>query len=266
MRWTVLPRTAGIIGSVVDLTGKRSKLRIEVDTHTHTTASGHAYGTLKENAQAAYEKGLKGFVVTDHGPAIPGACPVFMLSGVLPTVPDHIEGVRMIRGTEANIMDNKGTLDMPERQLSFTQFAIASMHRFCYPPEDEKHNTDAVIAAINNPWIDTIGHPGNPCYPIDQEAFIVECRRLGKPVEINNHSFRGRAGSEPNCRSIMRLCMKHGVRVVVSSDAHCSYNVGEFSYAVRVLEEEGFPEELVLNAEFERFLEYLHGKRVPAGG
>lgn len=239
-------------------------MRIEVDTHTHTTASGHAYGTLKENAQAAFEKGLKGFVVADHGPAIPGACPVFMLSGVLPTVPDHIEGVRMIRGTEANIMDTDGTLDIGERYLSFTEFAIGSLHTLCIEPGTVSQNTEAVINALHNPRIDVIGHPGNPKYPIDYEAFVRICKRLEKPVEINNHSFEGRKGSEHNCRKIMRLCKELGVHIVVSSDAHTSYTIGQFDYALRVLEEEDFPEELVLNADFDRFLGYLRGRRIPA--
>lgn len=232
-------------------------MKIEVDTHTHTTASGHAYGTLKENAQAAAERGLSGFVVTDHGPQIPGACPVFMISGVLKTVPDEIEGVRMIRGTEANIMDDKGTLDIDEHYLSYTQFAIASMHTLCYPPGTKEQNTNAVLGAIRNPYIDVIGHPGNPKYPIDAEALVLECKRLGKPIEINNHSFAGRSGSEPNCRSIIRLCKEHGVPVVVSSDAHCTYTVGQFDTALAVLEDEDFPEELVLNASMDRFLGYL---------
>lgn len=35
-------------------------MRVEIDTHTHTLASGHAYNTLNEMAQAAADKGLKG--------------------------------------------------------------------------------------------------------------------------------------------------------------------------------------------------------------
>lgn len=247
-------------GQPAGTTGKYI-VRIEVDTHTHTTASGHAYGTLRENAQAAHERGLKGFVVSDHGPEIPGACPVFMISGVLKTVPDEIEGVRMIRGTEANIMDENGTLDVGERYLSYTQFAIASMHTLCYPPQDEEANTRAVLGAIRNPYIDVIGHPGNPKYPIDARALVEECAKLGKPVEINNHSFEGRPGSEANCRQIIRLCKEYRVPVVVSSDAHCTYTVGEFDIALRVLEEEQFPEELILNADLDRFLGYIEKRR-----
>ena len=47
-------------------------MKIEVDTHCHTIASGHAYSTIVENAKAASEKGLKMIAITDHGPAMPG--------------------------------------------------------------------------------------------------------------------------------------------------------------------------------------------------
>ena len=34
-------------------------LKLIADLHTHTLTSGHAYGTIRENAQAAAEAGLK---------------------------------------------------------------------------------------------------------------------------------------------------------------------------------------------------------------
>jgi len=36
------------------------------DYHTHTRYS-HGKGSVKDNAQAAYEKGLKEIAITDHG-------------------------------------------------------------------------------------------------------------------------------------------------------------------------------------------------------
>lgn len=236
-------------------------MKIEVDTHTHTVASGHAYSTLKENAQAAFERGLKGFVVADHGPGIPGAGPAFALASTLASVPDEIEGVRMIRGAEADILDTNGALDIPDRYLACTQFAIASLHSVTFAPSDMRSNTDAMLAALNNPWIDVIGHPGNPKYPIDYEALVLEARRLGKLIEINNHSFEYRTGSEPNCTRIIQLCRRHSVPVVVSSDAHCCYRVGSVDSAARVLNHEEFPQELVLNGSLERFLAYTEASR-----
>ena len=45
-----------------------------LDTHTHTLASGHAYSTIDEMIQAAADKGLKLYALTEHAPAMPGSC------------------------------------------------------------------------------------------------------------------------------------------------------------------------------------------------
>ena len=49
-------------------------MKIELDVHTHTIASGHAFSTLQEMAQAAADKGLKVLGITEHSPGIPGTC------------------------------------------------------------------------------------------------------------------------------------------------------------------------------------------------
>ena len=47
-------------------------MKIAIDTHTHSVASGHAYSTVEELAKGARKHGLKGFVLTDNGPGMPG--------------------------------------------------------------------------------------------------------------------------------------------------------------------------------------------------
>ena len=49
-------------------------MRIELDCHTHSFASGHAYNTMTEMIQAAADKGLKLYALTEHAPAMPGSC------------------------------------------------------------------------------------------------------------------------------------------------------------------------------------------------
>ena len=46
-------------------------MRVEIDTHTHTLASGHAYNTIREMARAAKDKGLKALAITEHAPEMP---------------------------------------------------------------------------------------------------------------------------------------------------------------------------------------------------
>lgn len=234
-------------------------IEIEVDTHTHTTASVHAYSTLKENVDAAAKMGLKGIAITDHTPAITGgSAPIFIISSVMKFLPEYADGIRIIKGMESNILDYDGNIDVTDDKfLKCVEFGIASIHNGTMAPGTKAQHTDALIGALSNPNIKMLGHIGDPRFEIDKEAVVKEAKRLNKIIEINNHSFEARAGSGENCTQIARLCKKHGVRIAVSSDAHSCYNVGKFEIALKMLDEIDFPEELVVNAKLNRFLDFL---------
>lgn len=234
-------------------------MNIEVDTHTHTTASVHAYSTLKENVDAAAKLGLKGIAITDHTPAVAGgSAPLFIISSVMNFLPEYQDGIRLIKGMEANILDYYGNIDVTqEKVLNCIEFGIASMHYGTMPQSTPDKHTDAYIGALQNPYIKMLGHPGDPRYPIYKEDVVKEAKRKNKIIEINNHSFESLAGSPENCTEIARLCKKHGVRIAVSSDAHSCYNVGKFDIALSMLKEIDFPEELIVNAKLDRFLNFL---------
>ena len=126
-------------------------------------------------------------------------------------------------------------------------------------------NTQAMIGALQNPYVDIIGHPGNPQFEIDREAVVQEAKRQNKLLEINNHSFAFRKGSPSICREIIRLCKKHGVRISVGSDAHVCFRVGYFDEAVEALTDEGFPEELIVSRSMQTFDEYLAERKRRTG-
>lgn len=231
-------------------------MKILVDTHTHNVLSGHAFSTLLENVLYAAKTGMEGIVNSDHGPLIPGASPDFCLN-VLRTVPPEIEGVRVWRGIEANIMDNTGKLDISRGYLKMTEFAIASMHEVVVPPTNREEHLAAYMGALANPYVDVIGHAGNPSFDVDREALVRAVRDAGRLIEINNHSFKFRPGSETNCSEIIRLCIQYDVRITVSSDAHFAYCVGHFESALAALNEIGFPEELIVNRSRKSMEAYL---------
>ena len=88
-------------------------MNIELDVHTHTVASGHAFSTLQEMAQAAADKGLKLLGITEHSPGIPGTCnPIYFRN--IHVVPRQMYGIELMLGAEINITDTKGTLDLDE--------------------------------------------------------------------------------------------------------------------------------------------------------
>lgn len=231
------------------------------DLHTHTIASGHAYSTMQENARAAAEKGLLAVAITDHGPAMPyGPEPFYF--GNMYTLPPVIEGIRVIKGIEANVIDYDGSVDLPERYLERMELVLAGFHSECLEPSSVEKNTAAVLGVLRNPWMHILVHPGNPQFPVDYEKMVAAAADNGKIIEINNASFcRARAGSKDNCAIIARLCSRHGVRVALNSDAHFSAHVGELGESIRVATEAGIAAEYVLNCSMDSILAILrnHG-------
>jgi len=233
-------------------------MRIIADMHTHTIASGHAYSTLNELAAEAARKGLLAMAVTDHGPALPGG-PHMYHFGAMRFFPDHIAGVRIFRGIEANILDSRGTLDLPEPYLRKLDFVMAGLHEGCgFDDAGVVRNTEAVLNAMANPLVRAISHPGNPIFPLDYEAVVQGARETGTALELNNTSFSiSRKGSAPNCERLAGLIARIGAPLVIGSDAHIAQMVGVFDDAVAVVEQAEVGPEQVINSSLERLLGFL---------
>ena len=229
------------------------------DLHTHTMVSPHAYSTLTENATAAAARGLLAVATTDHGPkTTDGNHPWHF--GNMRILPDRIAGVRHLRGAEVNVCDYDGTLDLSDDHLSQMEIVIASMHGGIMPTGTPEEITRAWLKVAENPHVDIIGHCGTPQYVFDYEKVIPVFAERGKVVEINAGTFRVRKKSLENCAIIARLCAKHGAHVAVNSDAHYLSQVGDVASAVALLEEVGFPKELVINSSRERLEAFLQAK------
>ncbi|NTV88971.1 MAG: phosphatase [Clostridiales bacterium] len=231
-------------------------MRLIVDSHTHTIASGHAYSTILENAREAGTKGLEIMVMADHGPAMEGTTGIAHFWN-LKAVPRNLFGVKVIKGAESNIINMDGSLDIPEEILGRLEFVIAALHDVTITATTREEHTEAFISALKNPFVDTIAHPGNPQFPCDIDRVVRAAGDYNKLIEINNHSFLSRKGSTDNCREFVRSCKRHSVRITCASDSHFCYDVGKLDIVKEMLDEEGFPEELVVCSKADRFEEYL---------
>lgn len=235
-------------------------LKYEVDFHCHTIASGHAYSTIKENAEMAAEKGLKMIAITDHGPAM-GEGTNYYYFGNMTVVPRQINGVYILRGIEANIIDCKGTLDLPERFLARLDIVLAGLHTGCFSGQTVEDNTKAVIEAMKNPYVDIIVHPGNPEFPLDIDRFVEASKEFNVHIEINNSSFtNSRKGSEKNCILIAKKAAAIGAKVCLGSDAHICFDVGNFDKAHEIIEKAGISEENILNISINNVIDFLKSK------
>lgn len=235
------------------------------DLHTHTVASGHAYSTLAEMCRAASERGLSVLGMTDHGPALPGGPHPYHF-GNLRVLPDEFEGVYLLKGVEANIVTSSGELDLPDQVLARLDWVLAGFHSDTgWDGGSVRENTEAMIAALANPRVDAIVHPGNPEYPVDIVAVVSAARQLGKAIEINNSSLCvSRRGSEENCREFARELATQGCRVLVSSDSHVARDVGRFNRALGLIDEAGVLPANIVNLTLDSIRTYLdsRGKKV----
>jgi len=229
----------------------------EADLHVHTIASGHAYSTIGEIAREAPRKGLHLIGMTDHGPAMPGGPHPYHFMA-LRFVPKRINGVRILRGVEANIQDG-GKLDLSQAELRKLDLVLAGFHEDCgYGGKDEAAHTRTLLQVMRNPQVRVITHPGNPAYPIDLDAVVRCAVETDTAIEFNNSSFTtSRRGSKPRCRQLARLCAELGAPVVVSSDAHIADGIGHFDHALKVLSEAGVRVDQIKNRTKESILEFL---------
>ncbi|HKZ16021.1 MAG TPA: phosphatase [Geobacteraceae bacterium] len=240
-------------------------MEIIADMHTHTVASGHAYSTVNELARAARAKGLKALAITDHGPTLPGG-PHLYHFGAMRFIPTWIDGVRIFRGVEANIISADGSIDMPEPYLAKLDFVMAGLHESCgFDHQGIDRNTEAVLHAMANPRIKAISHTGNPEFPVHFEELARVAVETQTALEINNSSFSiSRKGSRPNCERLAEIIARSGAPVIVGSDAHIAQGIGEFAEAIELLENVGIPAGQVVNSSFELLHDFLGLESTPA--
>ncbi len=232
-------------------------IKLVADLHTHTNVSHHAHSSLEEMVQGAKRAGLRAIAITNHGPSMVDGAHQWHFTN-LNIVPRKIDGICVIRGIEMNILPPNGSVDnMEEKYLKNLDYVIASFHEPCFPPVNSDVHTRALESILRNPYVTTLGHLGNQNYIFDQERIVSQCNEFEKIIEINNNSLAIRKGSKENCKSIAKLCMKYHVPIVVTSDSHISFMVGKTDSALAMLEDIGFPEELILNADFDRLANYF---------
>lgn len=231
-----------------------------MDLHTHTTASGHGYSTLKENIEAAKEKGLRVLGLSEHGPSMPGGPHVFFFTNYR-CIPRRYGDLQLLCGMEANICDYDGGLDVTEDILKRMDYVIASMHTQCCKPGTMEENTRASIMAMKNPCVTILGHPDDSRYLLDREAVVRAAGEEGVAIEINNSSLNpasARQNGRENIGELLYWCEKYKVPVLLGTDSHICYTVGDFTETLALLKEVNFPKELVLNYNIENLTKLVN--------
>ena len=183
------------------------------DLHTHTTWSD-GKDTLEEMVATAQLRGYAYYAICDHSQRLRGDL-LHRQSEAIDALNELVAPFRILKGIEVNIRPD-GTLDVDDDDLATRDWVVASTHsRF-------DHNaTDRIIAAMENPYVDCIGHPTGrrigkrqPA-PIELERVIEQALETGTFLELN---------SQPDRLDLSdvhaRAAREAGLKVVIDSDGH----------------------------------------------
>jgi DNA polymerase (family 10) len=204
------------------------------DLHCHTTLSD-GRNSIEEMAEAARARGYRYLALTDHS-ASHGFGDHVTEERLWERIEEVREwnkgkrGFRLLAGSEINI-GMEGGLDYPDDLVEALDWVVASVHTSFAISEAEM--TGRVLAAIENPAVDCIGHLTGRLigrrepYGIDVEAVAEAAARTGTMLEINGNPNR-RDLSEHHAR----LAAEAGVTIVLTTDAHGVDTLDNMIYAV----------------------------------
>jgi DNA polymerase (family 10) len=204
------------------------------DLHCHTTLSD-GRNTLEEMVSAARERGYAYLAVTDHsssfgfGEDVQRADLERRIEEVA-ALNGKLKGFRVLAGSEINIAPD-GSVDYDEDVLARLDWVVASVHSSFRMGREPM--TKRVMAAMENPLVDVIGHPTGrkilqrAPYDIDVEQIVAKAVETGTMIEIDGAPDR-RDLNDHNAR----LAAEAGVPIVVDSDAHSTGTLALISYGV----------------------------------
>jgi DNA polymerase (family 10) len=236
---------------------------IKGDLQMHSTASD-GKNSIEEMAEAARKLGHEYIAITDHSKAVTvanGLDEKRMAAHIkkIHAASDSGLGIRVLAGGEVDILKD-GALDYSDEILAQLDVVVCSIHS--YFNLDRSEMTDRMLAAIENPYAQIIGHPTGRLLlrrdPLDydMEKVLQACAKHGVAMECN--SFPDRLDLKD---VYLRMCKERGVKVVVSTDSHTAANLAFIRYGVTMARRGWLEKKDVINTlPTEQFLTALRAK------
>jgi DNA polymerase (family 10) len=205
---------------------------IRGDLQMHTDASD-GKATLAEMIEAARAMGYGYIAITDHSPrtSMAGQTPEEIRTQwkEIDRLNKDMRDFRVLKSVEMDILES-GKLDLRDDLLAEADYVVATIHYGL--KQSEQQLTDRLLSAIDNRWVDAIGHPTGrilphrPSYPLDFDVVAKAAAGAKCLLEIN--------GSErldlPD--TLAAAAKARGVRFVLSTDAHNTRELGFMRFAV----------------------------------
>ncbi len=196
---------------------------IQGDLHTHTIASD-GVSTLNEMVQEAVKLGYQYIGISDHTPSIQSRG-LEEVEKIIESTRETIDKlnesqdkIKVLYGYEVNIFADS-SLSLPDNLLKKLDYAIGSIHGAF--KQDRETITKRMIAAIENPYINIIGHPSGrlinerePC-DIDWPKFFAAIKGNDKIIEINAQPDRLDLAED-----LVNEAINRGIDLIIGTDAH----------------------------------------------
>ncbi|MFV0503303.1 MAG: phosphatase [Lachnospirales bacterium] len=241
-------------------------MQFVIDTHTHTVASGHGYSTAQENFISGEKNGMKAIGLSDHSVLMPGGAAAFHFA-CLDILPSYINGVKLYKSIELNILDENGAIDNYDTNIdcylcNITDYAIASLHPPCINPQG-LNATKALINVMNHKEINILGHLGDPRYKFDVNEVVKCAVDTNTAIELNDKSLiKGHMRYDAEFTSeILEAVIKYGAFITFGSDAHYCDDVGNFSHILEFIKDYTIDESKLLCTSLEKFEQFIGSKR-----
>jgi DNA polymerase (family X) len=183
--------------------------QIKGDLHSHTTYSD-GRDSLGQMALAARERGYAYLAITDHprGSLAEQDLEIDALN-------ERLKPFKLLKGIEVNIRID-GSLSLPDDVLAERDWVIASLHAAF-----DRNPTERVLAAMDNPHVDMIGHLTARKINIRRPADVQFERVVDKAVETGTFL---EINSQPNRLDLRdthaRMAGEAGAKIAVNTDAH----------------------------------------------
>jgi DNA polymerase (family 10) len=230
-----------------------SDLRGDLHTHTHWSADGK--NTLEEMVAAALARGYEYYAITDHSHYLRDGRLAQQLEEI-ETMRERYPKLQILAGVEANIRTN-GEVDVSEEELARLDWVVASVHN-----APENRPTERVLEAMQNPYVDCIGHlTGRRIRTrgprdVNVERVIEGALEEGCFLEINGQPDR------LDLRDVhARAAKEAGLKLVVNSDGHQILAQNYVEFGIGQARRGWLAKEDVLNTRTWKQLDKLRRKR-----
>jgi DNA polymerase (family 10) len=233
------------------------------DLQMHTPASD-GKNTIEEMALAAKALGHEYIAITDHSKSVTianGLSEERMLQHIhaLHAANEKNLGIRVLAGSEVDILKDGG-LDYSEEVLAQLDVVVCSIHS--YFSLDRASMTARMLAGIENPYTQIIGHPTGRLLlrrdelDYDMDKILNACAKHGVAMECNAYPDR------LDLKDVyLRMCKERGVKVVISTDSHDARALANMHYGVTMARRAWLTAKDVINTlPVEQFLAALRPK------